>query len=83
MTARIRFEDMTGKALGFVDYKGGKLHPSKGVAGIAQYWETIEKKSPQQFMEHYGKESNSTGRLNFRLLDSEDDQEDYPEESAS
>ncbi len=83
MTARIRFEDMKGNALGFVDYKGGKLHPSKGVAGIAQYWETIEKKSPQQFMEHYGKESNSTGRLNFRLVDSEDDAEDYPEDNGS
>jgi len=73
MTARIRFEDWTGKALGYVDYKGKKLHPSKGMEALTEDW------TPQEFMTYYSDSSHSNGHLNFALIDSSDDDEsEYP-----
>lgn len=73
MTARIRFEDWTGKALGYVDYKNKTLHPSEGMEAITENW------TPQEFMKYYGDPDHSNGHLNFALIDSSDDNEDdYP-----
>lgn len=80
MTARIRFENLSGKALGYVEFKGKKLNGSNDVADrlIKDYFNVHEGASPQDFMSYYGNPNNSGSFLYHTLVDSEDDKDDYP-----
>lgn len=80
MTARIRFENLSGKGLGYVDFKGKKLDGSNEMADymIEGYFETHEGATPQDFMSFFGDPKNSGSFLYYTLVDSEDDKDDYP-----
>jgi hypothetical protein len=81
MAARIRFEDMRGKALFHVDLKGKKLDPSDETAdAFVQDWFNGkgEGASSSEFMTYFGNSENSGSFLYHKLVDSEDDQDDYP-----
>lgn len=81
MSARIKFEDMTGTALGYVDLKGKSLVGSTPQMDyLIKDWKdnTPGGGTVQGFMSHYGDPDNSGSFLYSTLVDSDTDETVYP-----
>jgi hypothetical protein len=81
MTARIKFEDLQGKPLGYVDQKGDKLVGSnKSMEFVIDDFMNIRPDADsEEFLKYYGTPSGRASYLFSKLVDSDDDKTEYPE----
>lgn len=80
MSARIKFETLTGKPSGFVDLQGDKVVGSNSQMEflIEDFYDLREDASAQDFIDYYGNPKRKTSFLYSKLVDSEDDTTNYP-----
>lgn len=83
MSARIKFEDIYGKALGYVELKGKKLVGSnEHMKAMAENWTDPEMNAgtPESFISKYSGSEQRSSFLYSKLVDSDDDDTEYPED---
>lgn len=81
MTARIKFEDMQGKPLGYVDQKGDKLVPSNKSMEflVDDFMDLRPDADAETFLKYYGNPDRRASYVFSKLVDSDDDTSTYPE----
>ena len=82
MTARIKFEDLDGNPLGFVDHKGQSLVGSNKTTKylIRDFMDVHESATADKFMKYYSSPTRRGGFLYSKLVDSDEDVTQYPED---